>query len=290
MTFEEVLDTLKIPYRTSGHHHCRDGWVQLDCPFCGKGSEKFHLGYNIRSHYMNCWKCGPHSVKSTLFRASRASKEEIGRLLGSLDQSGVLAEDELVLTGRLRLPRGLEPLGAAHRRNLTNRGFDPDEIERLWRVQGLGRTAELPWRIFIPIHFKGKVVSWTTRSLGNKQRYMSASREDEDIDHKHLLYGQDYCSHSIIIVEGPTDVWNVGPGAVATFGLSFTSHQVKRMGLHPFRYVCFDSTKDAQSRAVQLADLLSVFPGETHIVELDAEDPGSASKKEIKLLRKYAKL
>lgn len=290
MTFSEVLAALKITHHTSGHHHCRSGWVQLDCPFCGKGSGKFHLGYNIRQHYMNCWKCGPHPVAYTLYRASHASKDRIGELLGSLDRTDLLAEDSPVLTGRLRLPKGLEPLAAPHRRKLEGRGFDPDELEKLWRLQGLGRTAELPWRIFIPIFYRSKMVSWTTRSLGEKQRYISASLADEDMDHKHLLYGQDYCGHSIVIVEGPTDVWNVGPGAAATFGLSYTVQQVKKAGAHPYRYVCFDSSKAAQSRALQLADLLSVFPGETHVVELDAEDPGSASKKEVKALRKLAKL
>ena len=135
-------------------------------------------------------------------------------------------------------------------------------------------------------------MSWTTRAIGDKvtQRYISASAEQEKINHKHLVYGEDFCRHSSVVVEGPIDAWRIGAGAGALFGTAFTASQVRKIVQHPYRYIVFDSSKDAQARAEELADQLSVFPGATEIIVLDAEDPGSASRKEVRLLRKAARL
>ena len=58
MKAEQLLRQLGIPFLTSGNHHCRPGWLQLQCPFCG--SRAWHLGYNLRWGYLNCYRCGKH--------------------------------------------------------------------------------------------------------------------------------------------------------------------------------------------------------------------------------------
>ena len=121
-------------------------------------------------------------------------------------------------------------------------------------------------------------------------RYISASAEQEKINHKHLIYGQDFCHHSIIVVEGPLDAWRIGPGAGALFGTAFTTAQVRKIVKYPYRYIVFDSSAEAQRRARELAEQLSAFQGITETIELDAEDPGSASPKEIRRLRRVTKL
>jgi hypothetical protein len=210
--------------------------------------------------------------------------------------SGALTLDEPVqrakVQGHLKAPVGIEPLSGPHNRYLRDRSFDPAEIARLWQVQGIGIASRLSWRLFIPIMHQGEMVSWTTRSIGQHvaQRYISASAEEEKINHKHLVYGQDYCHHSIVVVEGPTDAWRVGLGAGALFGTGFTTAQVKKIVRHPFRYIVFDSSMEAQARAGELADQLSAFPGRTEVICLDAKDPGCASEREIRRLRKVARL
>lgn len=281
---DQILDRLRIPYfREGGHHHCRPGWLQLDCPFCGPGSGKCHLGYNLQSGYWHCWKCGGlYRVK--VLEALGASRDEI---------QGIKLEPWKTSTpkarGGLKEPKGRGPLAKAHKHYLQTRGLDPDTIERVWKVEGIGLAARLAWRIYIPIHLYGERVSWTSRTIGNSpQRYISASAEEESINHKELVYGLEHCSYSIVIVEGPADAWRVGPGAGALFGSSFSSAQVLALSRIPYRYVCFDA--GAQGKAKKLANQLSAFPGATEVVELEADDPGSASWKEIKLLRKVAKL
>ena len=132
-------------------------------------------------------------------------------------------------------------------------------------------------------------MSWTTRQLHDRgHRYTSAKPGEEAVPHKELLYGEWMCRNAVVVVvEGATDAWRVGAGAVATMGLSVTPAQVEKLSRYYRRVICFDSTGDAQRRASKLADRLACFEGETLIVRLDAADPGSAGVHEIKQLREY---
>ena len=288
MKFIEILQTLNIPYMTEGNHHCRAGWIQLDCPFCGKGAGKYHMGYSIRGNFVSCWKCGGHSLVASIAEAADVPRKQAAKLLEDLvtEASNELTPDKR--RGKLVLPKGLGPLLPRHVRYLRGRGFDPEQLEKLWKVQGIGLSSKLSWRVFIPIIYRGETVSWTTRAVQRDAalRYVSASEEQEAIPHKTLLYGEDYVRHACCIVEGPIDAWRIGPGCVATCGTGYSRAQVLRMSRYLVRAICFDNEPVAQQRARKLANMLSVFPGETMICTLDAKDAAEASDKEIKLLRK----
>lgn len=194
------------------------------------------------------------------------------------------------------MPKGVIPLKKAHKQFLRERDFNPDRIAKLWGVGGIGyngsyKTNEqcfpLRWRLFIPIELQGIMSSWTTRSISHStenNRYISAPPDHERISHKELLYGEDFAGQTIIIVEGPTDAWRIGPGAIATFGTRPTPAQIIRMGRYVKRYVLFDHGAERYSQA--LVQALSVFPGETHSIEIDADDPGSLKPKELRQVRK----
>jgi len=289
MTIEEVLTDLQVPFLRAGHHHCRPGWIQIDCPFCGKDSDRFHLGYNLGLRYFNCWKCGAKFVDQVLRELGVASAKarEIHR---SIESETVVPRERARVS--LQVPIGLGPLLAAHRKYLRGRGFDPEVIEDVWKIKGIGISHELSWRIYIPIFLRARQVSWTTRAIGERvtQRYISASAEEESVNHKSVVYGRDFCRHSVVVVEGPIDAWAIGPGAGALFGTAFSSAQVRELVDIPNRFICFDSSKDAQNRAEELANQLACFPGSTENIQLDAKDPGSAPPKEIQLVRKAARL
>lgn len=186
------------------------------------------------------------------------------------------------------LPKGLAPMQEAHRKYLRSRGYDPDELERRWSLQGLGLEAgELRWRIFIPVILHGKTVSWITRSISDKEvarRYYTATKKQEVYFHKDLLYGIDYARYSIVIVEGVFDAWRIGPGAVATFGTRVSDAQIVQIASFQERYICFD--KGAERYSQRLVNELSLYPGKTYEVQLNAKDPGSATQKELKKLRR----
>jgi len=144
-------------------------------------------------------------------------------------------------------------------------------------------------RLLIPISFRDKVVSWTTRAVDEDRtpRYISAKDEESLIPISDLIYGIDYVRHTAIIVEGPIDVWTIGPGAVALLGQRVSPSQLRQLAEIPNRVVCFDSEPMAQKRARQLARDLAPFPGTTQVVVLESgKDANSADKEEVLTLRR----
>ena len=290
MEITDLFSELRLPYLSAGHHHCRPGWVQIDCPFCGRDTERFHMGWNLASNYTSCWRCGGHSAKNVL-KEIGLGWQRINEVLGELDLAPRVEVTDH--RGTYTPPKFVAPMKRAHRDYLRERNFDPKQIADVWDVQGIAAGAgRMSWRLFIPIMQRERPVSWTSRAISplETQRYLSASAEQEMVNHKHLVYGEDMCHRTIIVCEGPTDAWRIGRGAGALMGTAYTAAQVRRIIEHPMRFVCFDSSPSAQRVARDLCDQLSAFPGVTENIILDADDPGSASKREISLLRKAAKL
>lgn len=287
MKFTDLLDDLKIAYRAEGHEHCRPGWVQIDCPFCGLIGH-FRMGYNLHAGYVNCWACGKHPLPAVVASLAQVSYGKAKDVLRGVENVRT-ALKEADVRGTLELPvaASLMALRAVHREYLVGRGFDPDEISRDWGVNGIGPVSGHKWRLFIPIVYRGEMVSWTTRSISDRadRRYRSAKASQEVLNHKHLLYGEDHCLHGVIVHEGPIDVWRTGAGAVATFGTDFTQAQVRRLARYAKRVVCFDNVPEAQLQANKLCDALSAFPGTTYNVRLDAKDAAEAHAGEIAELR-----
>ena len=286
MHFTDILQQFNIPYKQAGeHHHCSAGWIQLDCPYCSRDSAHFRLGYNLAHAYLNCWTCGSQHLPETLHELTGRPWHEIQEMLGSIDQERPKRQE---VTGKLTLPAGLGPLRSSHRHYLQQRGFDPEELVKLWDIRGIGLAAQLAWRIWIPIHQQGRVVSWTTRSIADQgRRYVSAKTNEETLPARSLLYGEDYARHAIVVCEGPVDCWRIGPGAVATLGLTYTPAQLARMVKYPIRAVCYDHEPIAQQKAKRLCEALEAFPGRTYNILLDAKDPGSASDLEIQEIHQH---
>lgn len=278
MRVTDYLDQLGVDYRRHGESpHVSDGWVGLECPFCGRGTGRYGLGHNLRSGRTSCWKCGGHSLAAALAEITGIDYRKLKADLGGVDRPSRAPTE---VSGKLELPPGVVDLQRPHRDYLAGRGFDPGEIADRWRVQGIGIASHLQWRLLIPVHRDREVVSWTTRAISDDvphtARYRGAKRSQESIAKHRLLYGEDHARHAVVVVEGPTDVWAIGPGAVCTCGVGYSAAQVARLARFLVRVICFDSDPAAQRRARALADALAVFPGETHVVRLDAKDAATA--------------
>jgi len=289
MTIQEILDKLEVEYLASGHHHCRPGWIQIrHCPFCG--SDNFHLGWNLQANFASCWRCGGHHGPKVLAALGLPAREA-SAIFHHVEHGAAPIKRERARVS-LKEPARRGPLGPSHQRYLLKRGYDPDQISRIWDVEGIGLAIRLSWRLYIPIIFRGRRVSWTTRAIGRgvAQRYISASSDEEVMNHKELVYGLDFCHHSVVVCEGPLDAWKIGPGAGALFGTAFTTAQTRTLIAIPRRFICFDSSPDAQERAKELCHQLACFPGVTENLLIDAKDPGEASERELRLIRKVASL
>jgi DNA primase len=117
-------------------------------------------------------------------------------------------------------------------------------------------------------------------------RYINANPREEAVPAKDLLFGQDLARHAIVVVEGPFDAFRIGPGAVATMGLSYSREQLFKMSQYPVRVICFDQEDKAQQRARGLANDLLPFPGKTSVVVPQSADPGDMSEEEVREIRR----
>lgn len=280
----EFLEKHRIEH-SQEHHHSRPGWVQIaECPRCG--STNYHLGIKLDLSRAACYKCGGWGVAKLLKELSNAHWREV---LALTKQGIYVPQEKEADCGVYTPPTNLKPMTKYHRDYLSRRGLDPDYCEQVWGFQGTGPFSNYPRRVFIPIHRHKKPVSWTARAIvADELRYQTAAKHEKSYDEKKWFYGMDHVKRTAIVVEGPLDAVNVGPGAIGSFGLALTTAQISLLTKVPRRIICFDNSPAAQILAVKLAEQLSVFPGETFNITLDAEDPGSASKQEIAQLRRFA--
>lgn len=303
MTFADLCTEYNIQVAPSNHHHRTRGRESIDCPFCSPDSQRWRMGYHLTKHYFTCWVCGSLPIGKVLLELTKEPWPKVKQLIERLKGDDAIPEETApTARGTLRIPTGVAPtLLQIHRDFLRGRRIDPDTAQKLWGARGIGISKSgFNWRMFIPVFYRGEMVSFTTRTVATpdrfgsynhkrRQTYRSASPEEEVLSHKTLLYGEDLVpGHCIVVVEGPLDAWAVGPGAVATLGIQITEQQVHRISKYPTRVICFDAEPEAQVRARKLVAELKPFPGDTINVELaSGKDPSRASEQERATLRSF---
>jgi len=297
-----VFNTYDVPFVTEGDKHSRPGWVQVHCPFC-EGSQGYHLGYNTVKAYFHCWRCGWHPVLEALALLLHVTEHEANEVANKHRIDTLVAPSshfsplEALKTpedlSEYLLPLSICPkLSNGHKHYLRERGFDPLELEKLYGLQSVGHLGPYKFRIFVPIIYEGRMVSYQTRAVLRTAplKYKACAKKDEVIHHKHILYNADTAiGDTVIVVEGVTDVWKLGAGAVATFGTAWTTQQATLLGMRwKRRIILFDSEPAAQERAEALANTLSQFGGETEIATLNKTgiDPGGLSYEEAKKIKR----
>lgn len=284
MNLKEILKAASVKYRISGESgHATEGWIQIDCPFCFPNSKpnKFHMGVNPRSRAAHCWKCGKHSIFQVLGLVLKKDRRFIWNLLGQKETKQykqTYARKEFQLPGTItkNSPIVLEYLSS--RWGKTRAG----EIAERFDL-GFFRKS---WRIYIPVKNQAcELVSWTMRAIGNVEpRFISASKESEIEPHKNLLYGEWLIGESdtVVVCEGPSDVWNLQPllPAVATFGVSYSQSQLQALLKYDRVVLCLDPDKPGRDASRRLADsLVGLDPTiKVFCVDLQKGDAGEMSR------------
>jgi hypothetical protein len=288
MNVLQLLDDLGVPHIEEGHHHCTVHRTQIDCPFCSPAEDKYRMGIHLTRLYASCWTCGSSSLANVIAALAHVGYTEAKSLIAPLTRQALFTQDA-AHNHRLILPHGLQELTKAHVRYLQQRGIDVKQAQSLWGLKGLTISPDMPWRIWVPVYHQDEVMSWTTRKINDQgagPKYITARPDQERAPARHFLIGMHLVHNAIIVVEGPMDAMRIGPGAAATMGVNYSQEQFNTIVSVPLRYVCFDSDIAGQARAGKLCRNLSLFPGRTHNVVLDAKDPNEASDHEIKLLRR----
>lgn len=258
---------------------------------CSDGQRGYHLGFNVTRGNMNCWRCGPIKLLDGIQGILRCSREKALEALRTYsDGKRTRAAPARIRRREVIPPPGLGPLLGVHRKYLKGRGITLGAAED-WGLQGTRHLSGLwSWRVCGPIKNEaGDIVCWLGRSIVTdaKPKYRLTDNDKCAEDPKTFLYGIEKVSgDSVIIVEGPADAWNVGPGAVALLGIDWKQEQANKLRRFQRRYVMFDPEPKAQARAQELAEWLSLFPGVTEVVDGLPSDPGSLGRGIVRKLRK----
>ena len=296
MNIIQLYKDFNVPFATEGHKHCREGWVNTTCPFC-TGNPGMHLGYNMADDFYVCWRCGwkaTHKALALLIHVSEKEAKEIARKYGGKSHvnSAVTVK---VGQKKFRLPPSTAPMNDRHKRYLTKRKFDPEVIEKIWDVQGTGPISlmdgiSFSHRLVIPIYWEDRIVSFQTRDITAKHslRYITCPEQRERIKHKHIFYQAipTKDSDACICVEGVTDAWRFGYGAIATFGIKYTKYQVREISKRFKKvFVVFDDDPQAIKQSEKLTAELILRGVDAYSIKIQG-DPGDMAQADADALKK----
>lgn len=323
MSFVEFCTEYKIKKKLEGeHHHCRPGWIQLEyCPFCG--SENFHLGYNLHSHFMHCWRCGSHSFLSYMHKIGKSTHEVFNIEKEFNLKRSKYREKEYEKKSQYLITPKIQPIGFLEENYLKKRGFNPKWVVDTFKIARCfgfpytpEKTNKFPWenkndtkwkkRIYIPVFVPGNFnpVTYTTRTISKNQKikYLNAPSQCEKIAIKETLYGEHLIlSKDVLIVnEGPIGVWNArqyGLPCVATYGSSVSSKQLHKMLDYDHIFIFPDNDFPGRTFASKLFETLSLFGKKVDIITesqitnypygANEKDLGSINEEEAKNLIKH---
>lgn len=277
-----------IDHVAEGHKHSRPGWVQVHCPFCA-GSRNYHLGINSHYEYGSCWRCKGKNLVAIVQALLNCGWGEARAITARYSaHNRPVSGDTSAGRGQHRpartvtLPAGTELMGVRHREYLEGRRFDPDWLERVYGLRGVGPVGEFKHRIIIPVVLDGTLVSYQGRDITGKSsmKYRACELSLEAVPHKETLYAVDLVrGDTAVVVEGAADAWRLGPGAVATFGTAFKPPQVAMMAEKFKRvYLFFDPEEQAQKNALGLALQLASVGVRVEKLLLDEGDPGDMAQ------------
>lgn len=288
----KLFDNWGIDYYTEGFKQCRPDWVNIRCPFCNGIP---FLGIHLQTGAVNCYQCGTHSqtkVISRILNISWREAEELRKSYSGFD-SIIYDKTNREIPDKVDLPYGSTYPGKKCKLYLRKRGLNPQETIENWGLKGTSRLGDYRGRIVAPILKNNVVVSYQCRDITDKQipKYKACPKEQEIIHHKHYLYGLwKVPGKTIIVVEGIADVWKLGFGSVATFGVEWKREQALLLLNFEQIYIWFDPERGAQKQANKLANFLCVMGKSVSILNYEKSDPGDMNLREAeKIMKKLLK-
>jgi hypothetical protein len=279
------------------------------CPFCA--DRRGHLYINYRYGLRDPETGSDNTGLAHCFRRDCLSDPEHRRELADRIFS-LVAHDFGSVRGlppasareaRVRCSTIIEPpadlialteLPADHRaaEYLTGRGFDLAELGRLWGVAYCVEPCAyhaMLCRLYIPIRMGGLLVGWQGRYAGDRDwgacgvpKYYNAP----GLRKGQLLYNYDRAMAQpfVVVVEGVTDVWRLGPPAVALFGKSASPEQARLLaaGWHGKPVVILLDPDAADEAEKVRRQVTALHPEQVFVVTLpEGLDPGSCPRDEL---------
>lgn len=289
---KKFCNDYNIRYAREGKHFDRKGvWVNISCPFCA-GSSHSTGGINTAENFYNCYRCGYHDLNSLiaiLTRSDFKASKDIVAQYNTAHLSVRPLKHEKNTVSEVMFPSGTDKLTEKAKKYLIKRKFDPDKISFQWGILATNHIGFYKHRILAPIYQNSQLVSYQCRDITGKhpQKYLACRQEEEIKEHQHCIYGLDQAKAKkrCIVVEGITDVWRLGPGAVAVFGIDYTKQQAKILAENFNEiFILFDGEEQAQAQAQKLLTLIKGgfknIPDVINLSLIDDIDPGELPQKD----------
>lgn len=287
------LEDSKVEFTTSGKNTTR-GWVNVHCPYPSCSDPSFHCGINLHTGFHHCWICGGKgnmfTFIMTLFSCSYAKASRLLQPYGNFINLEPRNDPRLNTNVKPIDLHGFDSILPDIAINyLLNRGFNPAEIVKKYKILYCHFKKPFAYRIIVPIILDDKIVNLTGRDITGTQdpKYKNLSNEEAVIPMKDCLYNLDTVKKTVVICEGVTDVWKIGDGSVATMGVEYTPAQLNLLLERNIQnaYVLYDL--DAIVKAEKLCNALSAFIPNVEMNFLcDHNDPGELTEEEALNLRK----
>lgn len=286
---KQFCEDYQIEFWAPGTKNVGPGFVGVQCCFCDDQSN--HGGFNVEKSYFSCLRCGGHWMPKVVARLTRTNIDEAKRIIkkyssGQSQQQNTIRQDHKYISA-ITYPPGTGPLTEKAKQYLINRNFDPDKLVSEWGLLSTGHLGTFKFRILAPIYLRGELISYQCRDITDKHNtpYMGCPIEESVYFLKYSLYGFDRAvsKKRCVVVEGLTDAWRMGPGAVATFSMNFMPQQVLLLA-RSFDdiFILYDSGQDAQDQADKLCWQLQGYNKRIEILTLEHGDPGDLSNDEAR--------
>ena len=286
-----VLDEANIPYREQGKN-VGQGWLGVCCPFCHDTG--FHMGINLDSKSISCWKCGTTGNILKLMAAVTGSFKDGLRLVEKLSGKTLYHKKTVHIDHddvEVQFPQNtVQGLQAMHKNYLKRvRRMNPDYLADTYNLYSTGSKSNLPNRIVVPVVYHYRLLTYTTISVENNPnvRYLHCPNDKSVVFIKHFLYNIESVKQRVFVVEGIFDAWRMGSETVCTFGVKPTEQQVKMLSEIPYVNIVFDGDVPGYNGAMNLAKRLSAFT-RVQVIELPSgTDPDTLSRADIDLIKSY---
>lgn len=274
------------------------GWLGISCPFPGCSDDKFHCGVNIKTQAFKCWICGE---KGHIIRLVEAIEDcswpeamNIAKRF-ALDPLAFIDDNPRPLKNNrveCLLPEEIEQVWPqVHLDYLRSRNFDPDYLIPKYHLKAVYNIGDFRFRIIAPVFIEGKLVSFVSadvlRNNPNRIPYLNCAKEKSVIPINQCFYNLDSVKDGkAIIVEGITDVWRLGDGAIASFTSNYSTEQILLLKKKKLQKVFVLYDPDAIDKALKLAHQLSAIIPSVERIRLTSGDPADMTEQEVKEMRK----
>ncbi len=283
--------------------NCSPGWVNIRCPFCNDHSN--HLGINLESNAIRCWKCGEDGDFYKLLIELFDIDFREARMMAAPYQDYHYEPTSKRLPPISRQPgtpilpkEATKEMPPEYQKYLISRRFDPDYVHEKYDLYYCNFIGNFKGRIIVPVKINNEIVSFVGmsihREVPNILKYKNCPDIQSIVPRRNLVYNIDNVLVNvnkiiIIIVEGILDCWRMGDNCVAIMTTSFTQEQINLLTDKADEFfIMFDSKKKdptAPRKARQLSKQLVSLGKRVKILNLDKGDPDDLDTIQVELLR-----